>query len=75
MTMSPITYEEMRPGCYDPKARVFDMEMNHVDASLSFPSFPRFCGQTFLEGKPGPLRSVQDHVAADYGTIREGCEC
>ena len=22
MTMSPITYDEMRPGCYDPKARV-----------------------------------------------------
>ena len=22
MTMTPITYDEMRPGCYDPKARV-----------------------------------------------------
>ena len=41
MTMSPITYDEMRPGCYDPKARVADMEMNHVEASLCFPSFPR----------------------------------
>ena len=49
MTMSPITYDEMRPGCYEPKARIEDMEMNHVEASLSFPTFPRFCGQTFLE--------------------------
>jgi predicted TIM-barrel fold metal-dependent hydrolase len=49
MTMSPITYDEMRPGCYEPKARVEDMEMNWVDASLCFPSFPRFCGQTFTE--------------------------
>ncbi|HVB93379.1 MAG TPA: amidohydrolase family protein [Acidimicrobiales bacterium] len=49
MTMSPITYDEMRPGCYQPKARVDDMELNHVEASLCFPTFPRFCGQTFTE--------------------------
>jgi predicted TIM-barrel fold metal-dependent hydrolase len=51
MTMSPITYDEMRPGCYEPKARLDDMTMNWVDASLSFPTFPRFCGQTVLEAK------------------------
>ena len=49
MTASPITYDEMRPGCYDPEARVADMEMNWVDGSLCFPTFPRFCGQTFTE--------------------------
>ncbi|MFM7068656.1 MAG: amidohydrolase family protein [Actinomycetes bacterium] len=49
MTLSPITYDEMRPGCYEPKARVADMLANHVDVSLSFPTFPRFCGQTFTE--------------------------
>ena len=49
MTMTPMTYDEMRPGCYDPKARVEDQEMNHVEASLCFPTFPRFCGQTFTE--------------------------
>jgi hypothetical protein len=32
MTMSPITYDEMRPGCYDPKARIDDMEMNWVES-------------------------------------------
>ncbi|MCU1375138.1 MAG: amidohydrolase 2, partial [Actinomycetia bacterium] len=51
MTMSPITYDEMRPGCYDPKARIEDNEMNWVEASLCFPSFPRFCGQAFTEAK------------------------
>ena len=55
MTMSPITYDEMRPGCYEPKARVEDMEMNWVEASLCFPTFPRFCGQTFLEAKDREL--------------------
>ena len=55
MTLSPITYDEMRPGCYDPKARVEDMLANHVDVSLSFPTFPRFCGQTFHEAKDHDL--------------------
>ena len=49
MTMTPITYESMRPGCYDREARVADMELNWVDGSLPFPTFPRFCGQTVLE--------------------------
>jgi len=49
MSLSPITYDEMRPGCYDVKERVADMLANHVDVSLTFPTFPRFCGQTFLE--------------------------
>src|SRR5438477_4019403 len=47
--ITAITYDEMRPGCYEPKARIEDMEMNWVDASLCFPTFPRFCGQTFSE--------------------------
>jgi hypothetical protein len=45
----PITYDEMRPGCYEQPARLADMDLNWVDASLCFPTFPRFCGQTFLE--------------------------
>src|SRR3954471_11440516 len=49
MTLSPITYDEMRPVCYDPRARLDDMDLDHVEASLCFPTFPRFCGQTFAE--------------------------
>ena len=51
MTLEGITYDEMRRGCWDPKARLEDMDTNHVEGSLSFPSFPRFCGQTFAEAK------------------------
>jgi predicted TIM-barrel fold metal-dependent hydrolase len=58
MTLSPITYDEMRPGCYEPTARVDDMRMNHVEASLCFPTFPRFCGQTFLEAKDRDLAAA-----------------
>jgi predicted TIM-barrel fold metal-dependent hydrolase len=45
----PMTYDQMRPGAYEQKARLEDMDDNHTDASLAFPTFPRFCGQTFLE--------------------------
>ena len=55
MTMSPITYDEMRKGCWDPKARLEDMDVNWVEASLCFPTFPRFCGQTFTEAKDKEL--------------------
>lgn len=47
--MGPISYEQMRPGCYDPAARIADMERNHIEASLCFPTYPRFCGQLFAE--------------------------
>ncbi|MDQ1432052.1 MAG: hypothetical protein QOF40_2654, partial [Actinomycetota bacterium] len=36
--------------CYDPKARLEDMDLGWVEASMCFPTLPRFCGQTFLEG-------------------------
>ena len=47
--MGPISFEQMRPGCYEPKARLQDMDLNHIDASLCFPTYPRFCGQLFTE--------------------------
>jgi len=47
--ITAITYEEMRKGCWDPKARLEDMDANWTEAQMCFPSFPRFCGQTFLE--------------------------
>jgi predicted TIM-barrel fold metal-dependent hydrolase len=47
--MYPITYDDMRPGCWQPKARVADMVLNGVEASLCFPNYPRFCGQIFSE--------------------------
>jgi predicted TIM-barrel fold metal-dependent hydrolase len=72
MTLSPITYDEMRPGCYEPKARVDDMLMNHVDASLCFPTFPRFCGQTFLEAKDREL-AMACVVAYNDWMVEEWC--
>src|SRR5437763_4331251 len=72
MTMSPMTYDEMRPGCYDPKARVDDMELNWVEASLSFPTFPRFCGQTFAEAKDKEVAEACVYAYNDW-MVDEWC--
>ena len=40
MTMSPITYDEMRPGCYEPTARIADNEANWVEAIAVLPHLP-----------------------------------
>ena len=47
----PLPYSEMRPGCYDPVARVEDMDRAGVLASLCFPTITRFCGQLFHEAE------------------------
>lgn len=73
MTMTPMTYEEMRPGCYDPKARVKDMLDNHVDGSLCFPTFPRFCGQTFAESSKTPELGLACVEAYNDFMVEEWC--
>src|ERR1019366_1769669 len=55
MTMTAITYDGMRKGCWDRDERVKDLALNHTDGSLPFPTFPRFCGQTFYEAKDKEL--------------------
>lgn len=55
VTLSAVTYDQMRPGAWQAKARLEDMDANWVEASLCFPSFPRFCGQTFTEAKDREL--------------------
>ena len=72
MSLSPITYDEMRPGCYDVKERVSDMLANHVEVSLSFPTFPRFCGQTFLEASDRELAEACVYAYNDW-MVQEWC--
>jgi predicted TIM-barrel fold metal-dependent hydrolase len=44
----PFRLDQVRPGCYDPHARLADMDLDGVWAQLCFPSFPRFAGTLFL---------------------------
>jgi predicted TIM-barrel fold metal-dependent hydrolase len=48
-------YDEMLPGCYNQTARLADMDANHTEASMCFPTVPRFCGQAFLQRKDKEL--------------------
>jgi predicted TIM-barrel fold metal-dependent hydrolase len=72
VTMSGITYEDMRPGSYEQKPRLEDMDENHIEASLCFPTFPRFCGQTFTEAKDKELALLCVQAYNDW-TIEEWC--
>src|SRR3984893_12446507 len=48
--LEPFRFEQMRRGCWDIKARVADMDINGVWASLSFPSMiTGFCGRVFSQ--------------------------
>ena len=46
----PIRFSEMIPGCYDPFARLADMDADGVWAQLVFPEYSRFAGHRFLLG-------------------------
>jgi predicted TIM-barrel fold metal-dependent hydrolase len=67
-----ITFDQMRPGCWQPQARLEDMTMNHVEASLSFPNYPRFCGQIFLNGKDKELARLCVEAYNDW-QVDEWC--
>ena len=73
----PITYEDMRPGCYEPAARVADMDQGFVLSSLLFPSFPRYCGQVFHEAKDKELallcvRAWNDFILEEFADAYPG---
>jgi predicted TIM-barrel fold metal-dependent hydrolase len=55
-SMEPSRFDEMRPGCFDIEARVRDMDVNGVWASLCFPSLVAgFCGAVFSRSKDPDL--------------------
>lgn len=50
VSVEPFRFEQMRPGCYDIDARIADMDLAGVWASLNFPSqITGFCGRVFAD--------------------------
>jgi len=48
--VEPFRFDEMRRGCFDIHARIRDMDINGVWASLNFPSMiTGFCGRVFSQ--------------------------
>jgi predicted TIM-barrel fold metal-dependent hydrolase len=72
LTLAPLPYAEMRPGCYDRDARLADMDLNRTERSLCFPSFPRFAGQTFLEAKDKEVALASVRAYNDW-MVEEWC--
>jgi predicted TIM-barrel fold metal-dependent hydrolase len=72
VSMQGITYDDMRPGCYRPKERVADNELNGVEAQLCYPNYPRFAGQIFLKGKDKELSLLGVRAYNDW-MVEEWC--
>ena len=72
ITTDGITFDEMRPGCWQPQARLDDMTLNHVEASLCFPNYPRFSGQIFLRGQDKDLARLCVEAYNDF-QVEEWC--
>ena len=60
------------PGSYAVPERLADMDINHVEASLCFPTFPRFCGQTFTEASDKELALLCVQAYNDW-MVEEWC--
>ena len=71
VTVKGITYEDMRPGAFSVKPRLEDMDVNWTEAQMCFPTFPRFCGQTFSEAEDKDLallcvKAYNDWMVEDW---------
>jgi len=67
-----VTFDQMRPGCWQPNARLDDMDENGVAAQLCFPNYPRFCGQQFLWGRDKELALLCVRAYNDW-MVEEWC--
>jgi len=55
-SMEPARFDQMRPGCFDIKAHIRDMDIDGVWASVCFPSLiAGFCGSVFSRAKDQEL--------------------
>ena len=73
-SITPARYSEVRPGCYDPKERLIDMDTEGVDTQVCFPSFPGFAGTRFLRFRDKDLalacvRAYNDFVLEEWAGL------
>ena len=68
----PIRFSEMLPGCFDPAARIKDMDLDGVWAQLCFPTFARFAGTRFLECDDKKLAAACVRAYNDF-VVEEWC--
>jgi predicted TIM-barrel fold metal-dependent hydrolase len=71
-TPTAITYDDMRPGCYDPVERVKDLDADGVMHSVCFPSMPGLCGNAFIRAQDKELALACIQAYNDWN-IEEWC--
>jgi len=56
INIAPVRFDQMRRGCWDIDARVKDMDINGIWASLNFPSMVTgFCGRVYSQANDPEL--------------------
>ncbi len=78
-SFEPTRFDEMRRGAWDIRARIADMDLNGVYASVCFPSFlPGFAGQRLQQLTTDPelalacVRAWNDWVIDDWAAYAPG---
>ena len=64
--VDPLSYDDMRPGCYDVHERVRDMSAGGVLAGLNFPNWPGFTGQVLNSGPDPEVNLVMVKAYNDW---------
>jgi len=64
--VDPLSYDDMRPGCYDVDERVRDMSAGGVLAGLNFPNWPGFTGQVLNSGPDPEVNLVMVKAYNDW---------
>lgn len=71
--MEPTRFDQLRPGCMDPKARVDDMNANGVLGSLNFGTMAGFAGNLFITS-PDKEEALMAIRAWNDWHVLEWCE-
>jgi predicted TIM-barrel fold metal-dependent hydrolase len=70
--MEPTSLDQLRKGCWDVHARIGDMDVNGIAASLNFPSFAGIDGGFFLAAPDKKLALIHLRAYNDWH-IDEWC--
>src|SRR5208283_4567866 len=73
LNLEPVRFANMNPGCYDPAARIKDMDADGVYAQVCFSTFTRYAGTRFLFGKDKELSLLCVKAYNDF-LIDEFCD-
>lgn len=77
LNLDPVRFENMTPGCYDPAARIKDMDADGVHAQVCFSTFSRYAGTRFLFGKDKELsllciKAYNDFIIDEFCAFAPG---